>query len=81
MLELTSNISYWYPGNEHIAGPHLRVKNLMFFIVQVEMLKHGIPDPSSHVSSQFNNTNVVSEKNKVLGGEEYMAASVFVHTK
>ncbi|OWM75751.1 hypothetical protein CDL15_Pgr021916 [Punica granatum] len=49
--------------------------------IQVDMLKHGIPDPSSHVSSQFQSTNLVFENDKVLGGEEYMAAPIFVHTK
>ncbi|KAK4777061.1 hypothetical protein SAY86_005749 [Trapa natans] len=47
----------------------------------VEMLKHGIPDPSLHISSQFTSTNIVLEKNKMLGSEEYLAASVYVHTK
>ncbi|KAG8647915.1 protein SMG9 isoform X2 [Manihot esculenta] len=48
--------------------------------IQVDLLKHGIPDPSSHLLS----STVGSEKenkDKLFEGEEYMATPVFVHTK
>lgn len=50
------------------------------FFLQVDLLKHGIPDPSSHLLS----STVGSEKenkDKLFEGEEYMATPVFVHTK
>ncbi|XP_044482741.1 protein SMG9-like isoform X2 [Mangifera indica] len=52
--------------------------------IQVDLLKHGIPDPSSLSSSHSQNSNLVSEKenkDKTNEVEEYMATPVFVHTK
>nr|GMC96499.1 protein SMG9-like [Ipomoea batatas] len=51
----------------------------------VDLLKHGIPDPSSLSLSHPQSSSFLSEKeNKDKngeGGEEYMATPVFVHTK
>ena len=52
--------------------------------VQVDLLKHGIPDPSSLIPAHSLSSNLGSEKenkDKVHESEEYMAAPVFVHTK
>nr|GLL28301.1 protein SMG9-like [Ipomoea trifida] len=53
--------------------------------IQVDLLKHGIPDPSSLSLSHPQSSSFLSEKeNKDKngeGGEEYMATPVFVHTK
>ncbi|XP_059624950.1 uncharacterized protein LOC132268184 [Cornus florida] len=59
--------------------------NMWHLMSTVDLLKHGIPDPSSPTLSHSQNPNLSSEKenkDKVQdGGEEYMAAPVFVHTK
>lgn len=51
----------------------------------MDLLKHGIPDPSSLSLSHPQSSSFLSEKeNKDKngeGGEEYMATPVFVHTK
>ncbi|KAK9206076.1 hypothetical protein WN943_016347 [Citrus x changshan-huyou] len=52
--------------------------------IQVDLLKHGIPDPSSLTASNSQSSNLGSEKDKkdkANEGEEYMATPVFVHTK
>ncbi|XP_010261638.1 PREDICTED: protein SMG9-like isoform X2 [Nelumbo nucifera] len=53
--------------------------------IQVDLLKHGIPDPSSLASSYSQGSNLGPEKeNKETwqeAGEEYLAFPVFVHTK
>lgn len=52
--------------------------------LQVDLLKHGLPDPSSSVFSHTQNSNVGSEKehkDKVSASEEYMATPIFVHAK
>ncbi|KAG8647916.1 hypothetical protein MANES_09G124800v8 [Manihot esculenta] len=54
--------------------------NMWHLLLTVDLLKHGIPDPSSHLLS----STVGSEKenkDKLFEGEEYMATPVFVHTK
>lgn len=57
----------------------------LFFILQVDLLKHGIPDPSTPNLSHLLASNLGPDKeskDKVQdGGEEFMAAPVFVHTK
>ncbi|PKI54597.1 hypothetical protein CRG98_025111 [Punica granatum] len=64
-----------------VVSEGVHESSVWHLMAAVDMLKHGIPDPSSHVSSQFQSTNLVFENDKVLGGEEYMAAPIFVHTK
>ncbi|KAF8379006.1 hypothetical protein HHK36_028433 [Tetracentron sinense] len=52
--------------------------------IQVDLLKHGIPDPSSLTPySQGSNLGAEKENKDNLqeGGEEYLATPVFVHTK
>lgn len=50
--------------------------------LQVDLLKHGIPDPSSHTLSHSSNTGTEKDsKEKVPEGGEYMALPVFVHTR
>ncbi|OIT37961.1 PREDICTED: protein SMG9-like [Nicotiana attenuata] len=47
----------------------------------VDLLKHGIPDPSS-LTLSHPQTSEKESRDKILdGGEEYMADPVFVHTK
>lgn len=52
---------------------------------QVDLLKHGIPDPSSLMPSHLQSSGLGLEKetkDKIQeSGEEYMAAPVFIHTK
>lgn len=51
---------------------------------QVDLLKHGIPDPSLLTSSLSQSSNIGPEKDgkdKVQESGEYMATPVFVHTK
>ncbi|ONI25902.1 hypothetical protein PRUPE_2G325700 [Prunus persica] len=50
----------------------------------VDLLKHGIPDPSSPTLSNSLSSNIGPEKDsrdKAHEGGEYMATPVFVHTK
>ncbi|CAK7340310.1 unnamed protein product [Dovyalis caffra] len=50
----------------------------------VDLLKHGIPDPSVLNSSHLHSSNAGPEKgnkDKVSEAEEYLATPVFVHTK
>ncbi|KAF7838734.1 protein SMG9-like [Senna tora] len=48
----------------------------------VDLLKHGISDPSSLTSSLSQSSSSGHEKdNKLLESEEYLATPVFVHTK
>ncbi|BBG98485.1 hypothetical protein Prudu_007903 [Prunus dulcis] len=52
--------------------------------IQVDLLKHGIPDPSSPTLSNSLSSNIGPEKDsrdKAHEGGEYMATPVFVHTK
>ena len=54
----------------------------LHIIMQVDLLKHGISDPSLLTSSLSQSSSLGPEKdNKVREGEEYMATPVFVHTK
>jgi len=54
-------------------------------MLTVDLLKHGIPDPSSLTLSHPQSSNLGSDKEtkeKIQeGGDEYMASPVFVHTK
>ncbi|EEF42349.1 conserved hypothetical protein [Ricinus communis] len=53
-------------------------------MLTVDLLKHGIPDPSSLTSSHLHSSNVGPEKenkDKSFDSEEYMATPAFVHTK
>ncbi|KAK9740636.1 hypothetical protein RND81_03G050100 [Saponaria officinalis] len=57
--------------------------NMWHFMSSVDLLKHGIPDPSS-VTLHSHSSNLGSDKDKkdkLHGGEEYMATPIFVHTK
>ncbi|OMO56096.1 hypothetical protein COLO4_35796 [Corchorus olitorius] len=52
--------------------------------IQVDLLKHGIPDPSSMTPLHSQNSTAGPDKEfkeKVHEGEEYMTTPVFVHTK
>ncbi|PSS32926.1 hypothetical protein CEY00_Acc03222 [Actinidia chinensis var. chinensis] len=59
--------------------------NMWRLMLTVDLLKHGIPDPSSPILSLSQTSSLGSEKDnkdKIQeAGEEYMAATVFVHTK
>ncbi|XP_050386367.1 uncharacterized protein LOC126802728 isoform X2 [Argentina anserina] len=58
--------------------------NMWHLISTVDLLKHGIPDPSSHSLSHSQSSNAGPEKDskeKAPEGGEYMALPVFVHTK
>ncbi|OVA02824.1 hypothetical protein BVC80_9095g15 [Macleaya cordata] len=59
--------------------------NMWHLMLTVDLLKHGIPDPSSLTPSYSQGANAGSEKeNKDSlqeAGVEYLAAPVFVHTK
>ncbi|KAK4572295.1 hypothetical protein RGQ29_030645 [Quercus rubra] len=58
--------------------------NMWRLMLTVDLLKHGIPDPSSLIPAHSLSSNLGSEKenkDKVHESEEYMAAPVFVHTK
>ncbi|KAI4378105.1 hypothetical protein MLD38_015636 [Melastoma candidum] len=53
-------------------------------MLTVDLLKHGIPDPSSLFPAHFQTVSAALEKEskeKHLAREEYMAAPIFVHTK
>ncbi|XP_010261639.1 PREDICTED: protein SMG9-like isoform X3 [Nelumbo nucifera] len=69
------------------TGIELRIsaERLILLDTQVDLLKHGIPDPSSLASSYSQGSNLGPEKeNKETwqeAGEEYLAFPVFVHTK
>ncbi|KAH7538426.1 hypothetical protein FEM48_Zijuj03G0198200 [Ziziphus jujuba var. spinosa] len=57
--------------------------NMWRLMSTVDLLKHGIPDPSS-LNTHSQSSNIGPEKDskdKVHEGGEYMAAPVFVHTK
>ncbi|KAG5090004.1 hypothetical protein JHK86_002616 [Glycine max] len=49
--------------------------------IQVDLLKHGISDPSLMTSSLSQSSSSGLEKDKLPEHEEYMATPVFVHTK
>ncbi|XWS41292.1 hypothetical protein CRYUN_Cryun17cG0068500 [Craigia yunnanensis] len=58
--------------------------NMWHLMLTVDLLKHGIPDPSSLTSLHSQSSTLGSDKevkDKVHEGEEYMATPVFVHTK
>ncbi|KAK9283602.1 hypothetical protein L1049_011851 [Liquidambar formosana] len=59
--------------------------NMWRLMLTIDLLKHGIPDPSSLNPSYSQSSNLGPDKeNKDRaqdGGEEYLAAPVFVHTK
>ncbi|XP_031248584.1 protein SMG9-like [Pistacia vera] len=58
--------------------------NTWRLMLTVDLLKHGIPDPSSLNASHSQSSNSGSEKenkDKANEVEEYMATPVFVHTK
>lgn len=59
--------------------------NMWKLMLTVDLLKHGIPDPSSLNHSYSHSSSLVPDKeniDKVMnGGEEYLPSSVFVHTK
>ncbi|WCJ27799.1 Nonsense-mediated mRNA decay factor SMG9 [Euphorbia peplus] len=58
--------------------------NMWQLLLTVDLLKHGIPDPSLVTSSHVQSSTVGLEgekKDKAVEGEEYMATPVFVHTK
>lgn len=58
--------------------------NMWHLMLTVDLLKHGLPDPSSPIFSHPQNSNVGSEKenkDKTSTSKEYMATSIFVHAK
>ncbi|KAJ9185582.1 hypothetical protein P3X46_005195 [Hevea brasiliensis] len=54
--------------------------NMWRLMLTVDLLKHGIPDPSSLLQSSTGGPER-ENKDKLFEGEEYMATPVFVHTK
>ncbi|GLT29266.1 hypothetical protein SLA2020_041430 [Shorea laevis] len=54
--------------------------NMWNLMLTVDLLKHGIPDPSS-IAPPHASWTEKEAKDKVHEGEEYMATPVFVHTK
>ncbi|XP_057542036.1 uncharacterized protein LOC130820614 [Amaranthus tricolor] len=58
--------------------------NMWRLMSTVDLLKHGLPDPSS-VTSHLQSSSLGSDKNNKdklqEGGEEYIATPVFIHTK
>ncbi|XP_022137865.1 protein SMG9-like [Momordica charantia] len=58
--------------------------NMWNLMLTVDLLKHGLPDPSSPIFSHPPNSNAGSEKeykDKTSTTEEYMATPIFVHAK
>ncbi|XP_010549827.1 PREDICTED: protein SMG9-like [Tarenaya hassleriana] len=58
--------------------------NMWHLMSTVDLLKHGIPDPSSPALSRLQSSEIGPEKefrDKLSEGSEYMATPVFVHTK
>ncbi|XP_038900342.1 protein SMG9-like isoform X3 [Benincasa hispida] len=58
--------------------------NMWQLMLTVDLLKHGLPDPSSPISSHPQNSNIGSEKEykeKTSSSEDYMATPIFVHAK
>jgi protein SMG9 len=59
--------------------------NMWRLMLTVDLLKHGIPDPSSLTFSHPQSSNMGSDKEmkeKIQeGGDEYMATPIFIHTK
>ncbi|KAK7846842.1 hypothetical protein CFP56_007358 [Quercus suber] len=58
--------------------------NMWRLMLTVDLLKHGIPYPSSLIPAHSLSSNLGPEKenkDKVHESEEYMVAPVFVHTK
>lgn len=58
--------------------------SMRHLMLTVDLLKHGIPDPSSLNSAYLQSSNAGTEKenkDKVSEAEEYMATPLFVHTK
>lgn len=59
------------------------IMRLLFFL-QVDLLKHAIPDPSSPALSRLQISEIGPEmefKDKLSEGNEYMATPIFVHSK
>ncbi|XP_021725809.1 protein SMG9-like [Chenopodium quinoa] len=58
--------------------------NMWRLMSTVDLLKHGLPDPSSvtsHLQSSSSGTDKDNKDKFLEGGEEYMATPVFIHTK
>ncbi|KAH1267663.1 Protein SMG9 [Glycine max] len=55
--------------------------SLWHLMLTVDLLKHGISDPSLMTSSLSQSSSSGLEKDKLPEHEEYMATPVFVHTK
>ncbi|KAL2318580.1 hypothetical protein Fmac_032456 [Flemingia macrophylla] len=55
--------------------------NMWHLMLTVDLLKHGISDPSLMTSSLSQSSSLGLEKDKLPEHEEYMAIPVFVHTK
>ncbi|XVE83373.1 hypothetical protein DITRI_Ditri16bG0083900 [Diplodiscus trichospermus] len=59
--------------------------NMWHLMLTVDLLKHGIPDPSSVTPPLHSQSSTLGPdkeaRDKVHEGEEYMATPVFVHTK
>ncbi|KAJ8451376.1 hypothetical protein Cgig2_017767 [Carnegiea gigantea] len=53
--------------------------------IQVDLLKHAIPDPSSVTTAHSQSSNLGTDKDSKdkfpEGGEEYMATPIFIHTR
>ncbi|KAK7405968.1 hypothetical protein VNO78_07580 [Psophocarpus tetragonolobus] len=55
--------------------------SMWHLMLTVDLLKHGISDPSLMISSLSQSSSSGLEKDKLPEHEEYMATPVFVHTK
>ncbi|PIA58800.1 hypothetical protein AQUCO_00500618v1 [Aquilegia coerulea] len=59
--------------------------NMWNLMLTVDLLKHGIPDPSSSTLSHSQGVNLVTEKemnnNLQRSGDDHLASPIFVHTK
>lgn len=60
-------------------------KNMWHLMLTVDLLKHGIPDPSSITPPLHSQSSTLGPdkevRDKIHEGEDYMATPVFVHTK
>ncbi|XP_050225988.1 uncharacterized protein LOC126675392 [Mercurialis annua] len=67
-----------------VVSDGLHDDSMWQLMLTVDLLKHGIPDPSSLTSSHSQTSNAGPEKEmkeRTFDSKEYMATPVFVHTK
>ncbi|KAJ8771305.1 hypothetical protein K2173_026482 [Erythroxylum novogranatense] len=67
-----------------VVSDEVQDDNMWRLLSTVDLLKHGIPDPSLLTTSHFQSSTIGFEKenkDQNFNGEEYIATMVFVHTK